>query len=350
MFGKPRKFITASDSHEKGIAMKSLQEYTRWKKDMALHGKSDLRKSIWQLVNSIVPFLLLWGLAYETLSISIWITLLLAIPAAGFMIRIFIIFHDCCHLSFFAGRKANTIIGTMTGILTFFPYEQWKNEHSIHHATSGNLGRRGTGDIWTLTTKEYAALSPWKRLGYRLYRNPIVMFGLGPVFIFLYVYRLNRRGARRKERMNTYLTNAALAGLMGLLCWLLGWKEVLLVEGTILYLSGVAGIWLFYVQHQFEGTYYECADEWDFVSAAMNGSSYYKLPKILQWMTGNIGFHHIHHLDPQVSNYNLQLIHDSNAAMHSVPAIGIRMSLQALRYRLWDESSKRFVGFRRLKE
>jgi omega-6 fatty acid desaturase (delta-12 desaturase) len=150
--------------------------------------------------------------------------------------------------------------------------------------------------------------------------------------------------------MNTYLTNAALAGLMGLLCWLLGWKEVLLVEGTILYLSGVAGIWLFYVQHQFEGTYYERADEWDFVSAAMNGSSYYKLPKILQWMTGNIGFHHIHHLDPQVSNYNLQLIHDSNTAMYGVPAIGIRLSLRALRYRLWDESSKRFVGFRGLKE
>lgn len=330
--------------------MKSLQEYTRLKKDMALHGKSDLRKSVWQLVNSIIPFLLLWGLAYETLSISIWISLLLAIPAAGFMIRIFIIFHDCCHLSFLTGKKANTIIGTMTGILTFFPYEQWKNEHSIHHATSGNLGRRGTGDIWTLTTKEYVALSPWKRLGYRLYRNPFVMFGLGPIFIFLYVYRLNRKSARRKERMNTYLTNAALAGLMGLLCWLLGWKEVLLVEGTILYLSGVAGIWLFYVQHQFEGTYYERADEWDFVSAAMNGSSYYKLPKILQWMTGNIGFHHIHHLDPQVSNYNLQLMHDSNAAMQGVPAIGIRLSLRALRYRLWDESSKRFVGFRGLKE
>jgi omega-6 fatty acid desaturase (delta-12 desaturase) len=348
--GKFRKVIAAIVCFlEKGITIKSLQEYTRWKKDMAPHSKSDLKRSVWQLVNSIVPFLLLWGLAYETLSISIWITLALAIPAAGFMIRIFIIFHDCCHLSFFARRKANTIVGTITGILTFFPYEQWRNEHSIHHATSGNLGRRGTGDIWTLTTKEYAALSPWKRRGYRLYRNPFVMFGLGPVFIFLFVYRLDRKSARRKESMNTYLTNAALAGLMVLLCWLLGWKEVLLVEGTILYLSGVAGIWLFYVQHQFEDTYYERTDEWDFVSAAMNGSSYYKLPKILQWITGNIGFHHIHHLAPYVSNYNLQQIHESHAALHDVPAIGIRLSLKALGYRLWDESSKRFVGFRDLK-
>ncbi|MCF6094591.1 fatty acid desaturase [Microaerobacter geothermalis] len=329
--------------------MKLSQEYPRRKKGVSLHGKSDRWKSIWQLVNSIVPFVLLWGLTYVSLSISIWITLALAILAAGFMIRIFIIFHDCCHQSFFVGRKANAIIGTITGILTFFPYDQWKNEHSIHHATSGNLCRRGTGDIWTLTTEEYMALSPWRRLGYRLYRNPFIMFGLGPVFLFLVLYRLNRKNASRKERMNTYLTNAALIGLMGLLSWTLGWKEVLLVQGSILYLSGVAGIWLFYVQHQFENTYYERAVEWDYVSAAMRGSSFYKLPTILQWMTGNIGFHHIHHLDPQVPNYLLQQTHESNADLQHVPAIGLRQSLRALRYRLWDESSKRFVGFRDLK-
>lgn len=329
--------------------MKSLQEYTRWKKDMNPHVNPDLRKSIWQLVNSIIPFILLWGLAYTSITVSIWIALALTIPAAGFLVRIFIIFHDCCHQSFFADKKANAVVGTITGILTFFPYAQWKNEHSIHHATSGNLTRKGTGDIWTLTTTEYAALSPGRRLGYRLYRNPLVMFGLGPIYLFLMGYRMNRKGAKRQERINTHFTNAMLAGLMGLLCWMLGWKEVLLIQGAILYLSGVAGIWLFYVQHQFEGTYFEHAVEWDYVSAAIHGSSYYKLPRVLQWMTGNIGFHHIHHLDPQVSNYNLQQIHESNAAMQAVPAIGFRLSLRALRYRLWDESSKRFVGFRGLK-
>lgn len=329
--------------------MKTIQEYTQWKKEMASHCKSNLRKSSWQLINSIIPFILLWGLAYASLSISIWLTLGIAVLAAGFVVRIFIIFHDCCHLSFFSGKRANSIFGMITGILTFFPYEKWKNEHSIHHATSGNLDRRGTGDIWTLTTTEYAALSRWKRLGYRLYRNPLVMFGLGPIYLFLVVYRFNRKNARRKERINTYFTNAAIVVLMGLLFWTLGWKEVLIVQGAILYLSGAAGIWLFYVQHQFEDSYYEQADEWDFVSAAIHGSSYYKLPKLLQWITGNIGFHHIHHLDPHVSNYNLQHIHESNERMQKVPAVGLRLSLQSLRYRLWDESSKRFVGFNDLK-
>jgi len=329
--------------------MELLQEFTRWKKDALSHSKPDLRKSVWQLVNSIVPFILLWGLAYASLTVSIWLALALTIPAAGFLVRIFIIFHDCCHQAFFKGKKANVIVGTITGILTFFPFAQWKNEHSVHHATSGNLSRRGTGDIWTLTIKEYAALSPWKRLGYRLYRNPLVMFGLGPIFLFLIEYRTNRKGARRKERMGTYFTNVMLAGLMGLLCWTLGWKEVLLIQGSILYLSGAAGIWLFYVQHQFEDTYYEHSDEWDYVSAAVHGSSYYKLPRLLQWMTGNIGFHHIHHLVPQAANYHLQSIHESNAALKKVPAIGIRLSLQALRYRLWDEESKRFVGLKGIK-
>ncbi|MBB3111730.1 omega-6 fatty acid desaturase (delta-12 desaturase) [Paenibacillus phyllosphaerae] len=304
---------------------------------------------MWQMINSIVPFIALWYLAYHSLTISVWLTLALAIPAAGFLIRIFIIFHDCCHLSYFSSKKVNAIIGTITGILTFFPYEQWKNEHAIHHATSGNLSRRGTGDIWTLTTDEYAALSRWGRLGYRLYRNPLVMFGLGPIYIFLVAYRMNRKNAKRKERFNTYLTNVAIVLLMAVLCLTLGWKEVLLVYGPILYLSGMAGIWLFYVQHQFEDTYFEWAQEWEYVKAAVEGSSYYKLPRILQWMTGNIGFHHIHHLVPQATNYSLQKLHESNELLKAVPAIGIRLSLKSLQYRLWDDKAKRFVGYRYLK-
>ncbi|MFB9326177.1 fatty acid desaturase [Paenibacillus aurantiacus] len=326
--------------------MKLPLEYSRLKMDIAARGKSDWRRSVWQLANSFIPFVLLWAAAYWSLSVSVWITWALGVVAAGFLVRIFIIFHDCCHLSFFSGKRINAIIGTITGILTFFPYDQWKNEHAVHHATSGNLSRRGTGDIWTLTTDEYAALSFWKRLAYRLYRNPVVMFGLGPIYIFLVAYRLNRRGAKRKERFNTHLTNGSIALLIATLCLLLGWKEVLLVYAPILYVSGMAGIWLFYVQHQFEDTYFERAAEWDYVSAAMQGSSYYKLPKILQWLTGNIGFHHIHHLVPQATNYRLQHIHESHEALRDVPAIGIRLSLQSLRYRLWDERAKRFVGFR----
>lgn len=329
--------------------MKSMQEFTRWKKEIASECQADVRKSVWQLVNSIIPFLLLWGLAYASLAVSFWLTLIVALPAAGFLVRIFIIFHDCCHQSFFKSKKANAIVGTFTGILTFFPFGQWKSEHSVHHATSGNLSRRGTGDIWTLTTKEYAALSFWKRLAYRLYRNPLVMFGFGPVYLFLIAYRMNRKDAKRKERLNTYFTNVMLVIVMGVLCWTLGWKEVLLVQGLILYLSGAAGIWLFYVQHQFEDTYFEHEPEWSYISAAIHGSSYYKLPKVLQWLTGNIGFHHIHHLVPQAPNYRLQRIHESHDALKNVPAVGLRLSLQSLRYRLWDEETKRFVGLNAVK-
>lgn len=324
--------------------MKSIQQFNHWKKHVVSDNKPVLKKSVWQLINSLLPFILLWGLAYMSLSVSVWLTLALVIPTSGFLIRIFIIFHDCCHQSFFKDKKANEIVGTIMGIITFFPFGQWKNEHSVHHATSGNLSRRGTGDIWTLTVKEYAGLSRWKRLVYRLYRNPLVMFGLGPVFLFVFVYRWNRKDAKRKERLSTYFTNIMIIGLVAVLGWLLGWKEVLLIQGTILYLAGAAGIWLFYVQHQFEDTYFEYEDEWDYIHAAIQGSSFYKLPKWLQWITGNIGYHHIHHLIPQAPNYYLERIHESNDLLKNVPAIGLRLSLQSLRYRLWDEDSKRFVG------
>lgn len=328
------------------ITIEIHEEQINWLQDIAPYQRSDIRKSLWQLINTIVPFCILWCLAYLSLYVSVWITLALTIPAAGFLIRIFIIFHDCCHHSFFKSRKANEIIGIITGILTFFPYQQWKYEHSVHHAANGNLDRRGSGDIWTLTVDEYLALPPFRRICYRMYRNPVVMFGLGPIFILLLQYRFNRKGAGRKERLNTHATSLALIGIVGLLCWALGWQKFLLVEGPILYLSGMAGIWLFYVQHQFEDSYFEKAENWNYVSAALHGSSFYKLPKILQWMTGNIGLHHIHHLGPRVPNYNLQRLHDSTPSLQKVPTVGLISSLRSLRYRVWDEESKRFVGFR----
>ncbi|MDF2652453.1 MAG: fatty acid desaturase family protein [Paenibacillus sp.] len=320
-----------------------------FKKEMIRYEQSNLLSSIRQMLNSIIPFFALWYAAYLCMSISYWITVLLSMAASGFVIRIFIIFHDCCHQSFFKNRSANHILGTVTGILTFFSYSKWRHNHSIHHATSSNLDKRGTGDVWILTVEEYVAASVWRRMVYRLYRNPLIMFGIGPVYMLLIQNRMNRRNARRKERFNTYLTNIAIAVLAAWLCWGIGWQAFLLIQGTILFVSGAAGIWLFYVQHQFEDSYFEPEADWDYVKAAVEGSSYYKLPKILQWLTGNIGYHHIHHLSPRIPNYKLEQAHDLSPALHKVSTISIVSSLKSIRFRLWDEQNKRFVGFRDIK-
>lgn len=230
-----------------------------------------------------------------------------------------------------------------------FPYEKWKREHSIHHATSGNLDKRGTGDIWVMTVDEYVEASVWGRLAYRLYRNPLVMFGLGPIYLFLVTNRLNRKGPKRKERLNTYLTNVSIVAIYGLLCWAIGWEAFLLVQAPILFVAGSLGIWLFYVQHQFEDSYFENESEWDYVTAAVDGSSYYKLPKILQWVTGNIGFHHVHHLAPRVPNYNLEKAHESTPPLHKATTITLGTSLQSLRFRLFDQKNRRFVSFKEIK-
>ncbi|PEX78782.1 fatty acid desaturase [Bacillus cereus] len=304
---------------------------------------------MWQLINTIVPFIILWYLAYKSLSVSYWLSLVPSLLAAGFMTRIFIIFHDCTHYSFFKSRRANRIVGTCMGVLTLFPFDQWGHEHSIHHATSGNLDKRGTGDIWTLTVNEYLAAPFRRRLAYRLYRNPFVMFGLGPIYVFLLKNRFNRKGARKKERMNTYLTNILIVALVGLLCWAIGWQSFLLVHGSIFLIAGSIGIWLFYVQHTFEDSYFEEDKEWEYVKAAVEGSSFYKLPKILQFLTGNIGFHHVHHLSPRVPNYKLEEAHNNTLPLKNVPTITLATSLRSLRFRLWDEKSNNFVSFKDLK-
>ncbi|MEK8130352.1 fatty acid desaturase [Paenibacillus filicis] len=316
------------------------------KKTVAPYEKTDTKASIRQLINTIVPLVLLWYGAYLSLSVSYWLTLPIAVVTAGFVIRTFIIFHDCCHQSFFRNRLANDILGTITGVMTLCPYEQWKNAHSIHHATSSNLDKRGVGDIWILTVDEYVASSFWRRLAYRIYRNPIVMFGLGPIFVFVFQYRFNRKGARRKERLGNYLTNVLLVGVYSLLIWAIGWQAFLMVQLPIVFVSGLLGIWLFYVQHQFEDSYFENEEEWSYVQAAVEGSSYYKLPKLLQWITGNIGFHHVHHLSPKVPNYNLEKAHEATPPLQMATTITLRTSLKSLRFHLWDEQGKRFVGFR----
>lgn len=326
------------------------QKQLQLKKQMAPYEKIDTKKSIWQLANTIIPFIGLWILAYEALSISYALTFVIALVAAGFLVRIFIIFHDCCHQSFFKNRKANKILGTITGVLTLFPYNQWQHDHNVHHATSSNLDKRGTGDIWLLTVEEYIEAPFWKRVGYRFYRNPFVMFVLGPIYVFAIQNRFNRKEARKKERMNTYLTNIIIVTLVVLMCLLVGWKAFLLVQGTIFMISGMSGIWLFYVQHTFEDSYFEEDEKWEFVKAAVEGSSFYKLPKILNWLTGNIGYHHIHHLSPRVPNYNLVEAHNNTKDLQNVPTITLKTSLTSLKFRLWDEETNNFVGYKAIKK
>ncbi|AZB44393.1 fatty acid desaturase [Bacillus sp. FJAT-42376] len=325
------------------------QKQVMLKKNMAPFEKSSVKSSVRQLINTFPPFFLLWFAAYQSLSLSYWLTLALSIIASGFVIRIFIIFHDCCHQSFLKTRKGNDILGIISGVITLFPYEKWKRAHSIHHATSSNLNKRGTGDIWVLTVDEYVSSSFWRKVGYQLYRNPFIMFGLGPIYLFLISNRFNRKGARKKERLNTYLINMLIAGTYALLCWAIGWQAFLLVQLPIVFVSGALGIWLFYVQHQFEDSYYENEEEWDYVKAAVDGSSYYKLPKVLQWVTGNIGFHHVHHLSPRVPNYNLEKAHRLTPPLHKATTITLLSSLKSLRFHLWDQKNKTFVRFKDIK-
>ncbi|WP_214742171.1 MULTISPECIES: fatty acid desaturase [unclassified Exiguobacterium] len=327
----------------------SKEKIAQLRKHVSPFEKSDIRISVRQMINTILPFLVSWFLAYQLLSVSIFLTLPFTLIAAGFVVRMFIIFHDCTHGSFFKNKKANAIVGTITGVLTLFPYEKWKREHAIHHASSGNLDKRGVGDIWVMTIEEYIEASKWTRLKYRLYRHPLVMFGLGPLWLILVTSRFNRKDARKKERQNTYLINISLVVLYSVLIYLIGWQAFLIVQGTTMFIAGVLGIWLFYVQHTFEDSYFEDEQEWDYVKAAIEGSSYYELPRVLQWVTGNIGFHHVHHLSPRVPNYHLEKAHTSTPPLQRATTIGLFSSLKSLRYKLYDANNKTFVTFREVR-
>ena len=321
-----------------------------WYQDVSKYQQPDLGKAIWQIVNTFVPYIALWVLMIRTvqLRVSYWITLALAVVAAGFLVRIFIIFHDCGHGSFFASRRANKILGYVTGILTFTPYDYWRHNHGVHHATVSDLDRRGTGDVYIMTVDEYLAAPLWKRIAYRLYENPLVMFGLGPVFVFLIAQRFHRKGAKPRQRYSVYFTNLAILAIVLVASLTIGFRTYVLVQLPIILIAGVAGVWLFYVQHHFEGVYWARHGEWDPWRAALEGSSYYKLPRVLQWFTGNIGLHHIHHVRPRIPNYNLQRSYDEVPAMQAVKPLTIRESLKALRFSLYDEKQRKLVSFRSL--
>jgi omega-6 fatty acid desaturase (delta-12 desaturase) len=320
-----------------------------WQQAVAEYQHSDRRRSVWQVVNTLMPYFVLWYVMLRSLEVSYWLTLALSVIAAGFLMRTFIIFHDCGHGSFFKSRRANDVLGIVTGILTFTPYHQWRHDHAVHHASAGDLDRRGVGDVWTLTVREYLEAPLWKRLGYRLFRYPLVMIGLGPFFSFVISQRFARKGAAKRERYSVYWTNLALLGILVLMAVTVGIKAYILVQVPIMVVAGAAGVWMFYVQHQFEGVYWERHDKWDYKAAALKGSSFYRLPKILQWFTGNIGFHHIHHLSPRIPNYYLERCQQKNPIFQEITPITLLSSLKSLRLRLWDEDGHRLVGFGHLK-
>jgi omega-6 fatty acid desaturase (delta-12 desaturase) len=320
-----------------------------WRQAVAKYRHPSLRRSLAQMANTIIPYFALLGAMYLSLPVSYWLTLALAVPAAGFLVRIFIIFHDCGHGSFFAAKRANRTLEFFTGLLLFIPAYCWSHQHAQHHASAGDLDNRGDGDVWTLTVQEYLAQPRWKRFWYRIYRNPVVMFGVGPLYIFLIRYRYWRRKDGPRERWSTIRTNLVLLGIVLVMSLTIGVKAYVMIQLPVILLAATAGVWLFYVQHQFAGTYWERHDTWSFVRQALQGSSFYKLPRLMQWFTGNIGFHHVHHLSPRIPNYHLQRCHESHPMFQVVKPITLWSSWQSLTYRLWDEEGKQLVGYGALK-
>lgn len=305
-------------------------------------------KATWQITNTLIPYFCLWALAIYILKseLSPWLAVFPVLAAGPFLVRIFIIFHDCCHSSYFKSAWANTLVGYFTGVLTSTPFRDWGKAHISHHATAGNLDKRGVGDIWTLTVDEYIEAPKMKRIIYRIFRNPLFLLGVGPSYVFLVFHRFSQKGIQHKGRLSVYITNLALLLLFLLAGATIGYKTYLLVQLPVTIIAATLGVWLFYVQHQYEEVYWERNDVRDSLKAALEGSSYYKLPKIAQWFTGNIGLHHIHHLNPAIPNYNLQPCHDEIQKIQHIEPLGVRKSLKSLRIHLWDEETKKLISFK----
>lgn len=318
-----------------------------WHAALTAYKISDNRKAFWQLANTLIPYGCLWYLMIRSMQSGYpyALTLLLALPAAAFLVRIFILFHDCVHGSFFPSRRANTFFGYLFGVLVFTSFEDWRFSHLRHHVTYANLDTRGFGDIWTLTLTEYKNSPRATQLFYRLYRNPVVLIGLGALFTFLLRHRLPARRVKRKEIMSIVFTNLLLALVILAAVHGMGWRTYLLIQLPVLWIAGVAGIWLFYVQHQFEGVYWARKTEWEALRAAMDGSSFYHLPPVLRWFSGNIGYHHVHHLASRIPNYRLKECHEAIPALKAKPPLTFRQSLASVRLKIWDERRQELVGF-----
>lgn len=330
------------------VPMEVSKKPEAWQAIVKKYQEPSTPKALWQLANSLGAYAATWVAIAWSLSVSYWLTAVLTLLAGGFLVRVFIIFHDCGHGSFFKSKRANDVLGYITGVLTFTPYALWRKEHAIHHSTSGDLDRRGIGDVPTMTVEEFHAAPKWKQLGYRFIRNPFVLFGIGPLVLFLIKHRMVlSKTASPQERRSVHWTNLGILGMIVVMSFLMGFLPYLLVQIGAIAVAGSAGTWLFYVQHQFEGVTWERKEDWDFFEAAIQGSSFYKLPKMLQWFSGNIGYHHIHHLSPRIPNYHLERCHEAESLFQKVPPVTLLSSLKCLTYRLWDETHQKLVGFQR---
>ena len=328
------------------LSQEPLPSIKELNKILAPYQKANLRQSLFQLATTLVPYFVLWYLMILSLSVSYALTLVLAAVSALFLVRIFIFFHDCGHNSFFPTTRANKLAGFWLGVLVFTPGEQWWHSHAIHHATSGNLDKRGIGDVFTMTSEEYISAGWFKRLGYRLVRNPVVMFGLGPIFMFFIANRLPMPLFGKKETWSVIWNNVAVLAVATVMSLLIGVKAYLMIQLPVMYIAGAMGIWLFFIQHQFEDEYWAREGEWNYVASALLGASFYKLPRVLQWFTGNIGYHHIHHLSPRIPNYYLEQAHNSSFLFQKwTHLINFGEGYRCVRLKVWDEIIHRMNGY-----
>ncbi len=322
---------------------------TSWVEIVRQYNHPNPGKSWLQFSANLLLYAAGWLLLYESMAIFYWITLAISIPVAGMLVRLFIIYHDCSHGSFFKSARISDTIGLLIGILTFTPYYHWSKNHEIHHDTAGNLDKRGIGDVWTMTVAEYRESSRWQKTVYRFYRHPITMFFIGAPFVFIIGNRFTKKGMNGKDRLSVYITNAGLLVFFTLMSMLIGVKAFILIQLPIISFAGIFGFWLFYVQHQFDPSYWARNDAWEYKRVALEGSSYYKLPRVLQFFSGNIGFHHIHHLSPMIPNYNLSRCHRENALFSGVKPLTFWQSFKTLTFRLYDENTKELVSFRKMR-
>ena len=325
------------------------QESARqWVLTLARYREPSTWRSLFELAVTLVPFVFLWGLAWVAMDVSAWLSLAIAVLNGGFLVRIFIIQHDCGHASYLHNRTAQDWLGRALGVLTLTPYDVWKRTHAIHHSHHGNLDHRGIGDVMTLTVEEYRSRGFWGQLRYRLYRHPVVLFVLGPSFLFILQNRLPFGLMRSGWRywISAMGTNAFIAIVVGLILWLGGLMPLLLIYIPTSVIGATIGVWLFYVQHQFEETHWEKSQDWQVHDAALEGSSHYQLPAPLQWITGNIGVHHVHHLYSRIPFYRLTEVLRDHRALAEAQKLSIRESLACVKLNLWDEKTRKLVSFR----
>lgn len=328
----------------------TLTDARVWVRKLAAYGQPSNRRGLVEIALTVIPLVALWVIMWLTLDLGYWLTLLLAIPAAGFLARMFMIQHDCGHGSFFSSRAANNWTGRLIGVLTLTPYGYWKRTHAMHHANSGNLDRRGFGDVDTLTVSEYCAHSKWRRFAYRLYRHPLVMFGIGPAYLFLLQHRLPVGLMNRGWRpwLSAMGTTAAISLTVAGLVYMLGFETLLRLYLPVMLMAASLGVWLFFVQHQFEDTVWDSEQNWNWHNAALLGSSHYDLPGVLRWLTANIGMHHVHHLCGRIPFYNLPRALRDFPELRNVSRLTLRESLGCVRLALWDENLRKMVAFREI--